>query len=138
MTTIARSLVLVLVGIDAVGLTRRLGSNAIGQEGRKRPDGSNGRWTGRITGTPHGDMAMGLSLKQEGTKVTGTLTTDHTGDLPVEGELQGRTLKLSTTGNAEPQLTLTGTLKDEGTLGGTLSSQMGDMTWSAERVKDKP
>ena len=40
-----------------------------------------GRWTGRITGTPHGDMAMGLALKQDGKKVTGTLTTEHTGDI---------------------------------------------------------
>ena len=97
------------------------GASAPMQSDKKAdPPTVDGRWTGRITGTPHGDMAMGLSLKQEGTKVTGTLTTDHTGDLPVEGELQGRTLKLSTTGNAEPQLTLTGTLKDERTLGGTL------------------
>lgn len=136
MTKIARSLVLVLV---AMTLSVSRGASAPMQSDKKAdPPTVDGRWAGRITGTPHGDMAMGLSLKQDGTKVTGTLTTDHTGDLPVEGELQGRTLKLSTTGNAEPQLTLTGTLKDEGTLGGSLSSQMGDMTWSAERVKDKP
>jgi hypothetical protein len=136
MTTIARSLVLVLV---ALTLSAPRGASAETQANKKADTPAvDGRWAGRITGTPHGDMAMGLSLKQDGTKVTGTLTTDHTGDLPVEGELRGRTLKLSTTGNAEPQLTLTGTLKDEGTLGGTLSSQMGDMTWSAERVKDTP
>ena len=96
-----------------------------------------GRWTGRITGTPHGDMAMSLSLKQDGKKVTGTLTTEHTGDLAVEGELTDRTLKLSTGSNAETEITLTGTLKDDGSLGGSLSSQVGDMTWSAERVTDK-
>ena len=62
-----------------------------------------GRWTGRITGTPHGDMAMGLSLKQEGTKVTGTLTTEHTGDLPVEGELHGPDAEAVTPGHAETQ-----------------------------------
>ena len=55
-----------------------------------------GKWVGRITGTPHGDMTMGLALKQEGNKVTGTLTTEHTGEMPVEGELNERALKLAT------------------------------------------
>jgi hypothetical protein len=136
MTKIARYLALVLA---AVTLSASQGASAP-TRGDKKADSQtvDGRWAGRITGTPHGDMAMGLSLKQDGTKVTGTLTTEHTGDLPVEGELTDRTLKLSTAANAEPALTLTGTLKDDGALGGTLSSQMGDMTWSAERVKDKP
>ena len=42
---------------------------------KTEPPTVEGRWTGRITGTPHGDMAMSLSLKQDGNKVTGTLTT---------------------------------------------------------------
>ncbi len=96
-----------------------------------------GRWVGRITGTPHGDMTMGLALKQEGNKVTGTLTTEHTGEMPVEGELNERALKLATGTHAEMQIVLTGTLKDDGSLSGYLSSEVGDMTWSAERVKDK-
>ncbi len=87
MTKIARSLGLVLV---AMTLSVSRGASAPMQADKKTdPPTVDGRWTGRITGTPHGDMAMGLSLKQDGTKVTGTLTTDHTGDLPVEGELQG-------------------------------------------------
>jgi hypothetical protein len=94
-----------------------------------------GQWTGRVTGTPHGDMDMTLTLKQDGTKVTGTLTTEHTGDVAVEGELTDHTLKLATTAHGDVEFTMAGTLKDDGSLAGTLSTSGGDMTWFAKRTK---
>jgi hypothetical protein len=93
-----------------------------------------GRWTVRVEGSPHGAMTMGLVLRQEGKNVTGTFASPH-GDMPLEGEFTDGTLTLATSGG-DPQITFNAKLKDNGTLAGFLSSSMGDMTWTAERVKD--
>jgi hypothetical protein len=106
------------------------------KKAEKRVDG---RWTMYIKGGPHGDMTMSLELAQDSNKdskrVTGTFTTPH-GDLPVEGELVDATLTIATTGG-DTQVTLTAKLKENGTLEGYLSSQMGDMTWTASRATAK-
>jgi hypothetical protein len=99
-----------------------------------------GRWTMHVKGGPHGDMTMNLELaqgsekdsKKDSRKITGTFTTPH-GDLPVEGELVDATLTIATTGG-DTQVSLTAKLKENGTLEGYLSSQMGDMTWTARRA----
>ena len=94
-----------------------------------------GRWTMTVDAGPHGVTTMGLVLQQDGTKVTGTFASPH-GDMPVEGEFVDGTLKLATTAeHADSQITFEARLKDE-RLSGCLSSQMGDMKWTAERVKD--
>ena len=77
---------------------------------------------------------MGLDLAQEGKKVTGTLATPHGDDLRVDGEFVGGTLTLATPGGGDSHITMTAKLKDDGTLDGYISSQMGDMTWTAKRA----
>ena len=108
------------------------------QEHDKKPEASvTGKWTMTVHPDPHG-MTMGLVLEQKGTTVTGTFASPH-GDMPVTGEFLDGRLKLATTAeNAESQITFDARLTDEHTLAGYLSSQMGDMKWTAERVKDKP
>ena len=96
-----------------------------------------GRWTVAVKGGPHGDMTMGLELEQNGKKVTGTFATPHGDDLQVEGELSEGTLTLATPGEGESRITMTAKLKEDGTLDGYLSSQMGDMTWTARRSTSK-
>jgi hypothetical protein len=98
----------------------------------------NGRWVLAVKGGPHGDTTMGLTLKQEGKKVTGTFASPH-GDVPVTGEFADNALDLATViRNAdEPSVTFKAKLKDDATLAGYLSSQMGDMSFTAERAKDK-
>jgi hypothetical protein len=93
-----------------------------------------GKWTMKVEGSPHGVTTMGLALKQNGKKVTGTFASPH-GDMPVEGKFEDATLTLATSGG-DSQITFNAKLKDDGTLAGFLSSSMGDMTWTAERVKD--
>jgi hypothetical protein len=105
------------------------------QANKKSAPDVSGRWTLKVEGTPHGAMTMGLVLKEEATKVTGTFESPH-GDMPVEGEFVDGTLTLATSGGESSQITFNGKLKDNGTLAGFLSSAMGDMTWTAERVKD--
>ena len=96
-----------------------------------------GKWTLSIEGGgPHGNVAMGLTLKQDGSHVSGTFASPH-GDMPVDGTFTDGTLKLSTTtGDADSRITFEAKLKDEDTLDGYLSSPMGDMRWTARRVKD--
>jgi hypothetical protein len=97
-----------------------------------------GTWTLRVEGGPHGDAAMALTLKQDGTKVTGTFASGHTADMEVTGEFVNGELKIQTTaGNDDAKIIFTGRLKEDGTLAGYVSSQMGDMKWTASRADGK-
>lgn len=95
-----------------------------------------GTWTMTVQGSPHGDMAMGLTLEQKGTKVTGTFASPH-GDLAVAGEFADGTLSITTGGGDDEKITFSAKLKENGTLAGYVSSPMGDMQWTASRVEDK-
>src|SRR5262245_59351425 len=95
-----------------------------------------GNWDVAITGGPdgHHPPSAVFEIEQKGTKITGNFMIPDHGDLPVEGEFQKGKLTLHSTEDAFMQFTLTGTLKDDGTLGGTIESQMGTMTWTAKRI----
>jgi hypothetical protein len=104
---------------------------------QKAAPGVAGRWTVSVKGSPHGDVTMGLNLAQEGKKVSGTLATPHGDDLQVEGEFIEGKLTIATPGEGESRISMTAKLKEDGTLDGYLSSQMGDMTWTAKRALGK-
>jgi hypothetical protein len=93
-----------------------------------------GKWRMAVD-SPHGAVDMGMTLSQDGNKVTGTFASPH-GDMPVQGEFTDGTLKLSTT-SQEAAKTFNAKLKDDDTLAGYISSSMGDMTFTAKRVADK-
>jgi hypothetical protein len=86
--------------------------------------------------TPHGDTPMALELRQDGKKITGTLATPH-GEVRLEGEHADGKLTLATIASDSPQMTLKGALKDDGSMAGYLSSERGDMKWTAQRSKEK-
>jgi len=104
---------------------------------QKAAPGIAGRWTMSVKGGPHGDATMGLALEQKGKQVSGTFATPHGDDLQVQGEFAEGTLTLATPGGGDSKITMTAKLKDDGTLDGYLSSQMGDMTWTARRAPAK-
>ena len=95
-----------------------------------------GRWTLALEGPAvHGVTTLGLTLTQKEARVTGTFASPH-GDMHVEGEFSNGTLNLATVdAEGDQQITFTAKLKDDGTLAGFMSSQMGDMKWTATRVK---
>jgi opacity protein-like surface antigen len=96
-----------------------------------------GRWSMAVDAGPHGNAAMGLTLHQDGSKVTGTFSSPH-GDLPVAGEFADGQLKIATTeGKEDDRIYLQARLHEDGTLAGVMSSPMGDMKWTATRTKDK-
>jgi hypothetical protein len=93
-----------------------------------------GNWTMNVMGGPHGDATMTLTLKQDGSKVTGTFVSGHAADMEVAGQFADGELKLETTaGNADSKILFSARLKDDGTLAGYISSGMGDMKWTATR-----
>jgi hypothetical protein len=92
-----------------------------------------GTWTMSVQGGPHGDATMGLTLKQEGTTVTGTFASGHSPDMAVKGEIVDGALKIETEGDADHRIVFTAKLKDDGTLAGYISSPMGDMKWKATK-----
>ena len=92
-----------------------------------------GTWSMSID-SPHGNMKTSLTLKQDGTKVTGTFRSQMP-DMTVEGTFENGTLKVETSYTAEHKLVFSAKLKDDGTLAGYVSSDMGDMNWTAERVQ---
>jgi hypothetical protein len=94
-----------------------------------------GSWTMTVD-SPHGHATMGLVLKQDGTKVTGTFASGHAADQAVSGELVNGVLKIESEAASDHQIIFRGTLKSDGTLAGTISTPMGDMKWTAQRVKD--
>jgi hypothetical protein len=94
-----------------------------------------GKWTMTVKGA-RGGTPMALTLEQTGKKVTGTFNP-HGEDFPVSGELFEGTLTLATPRSADSRISFTAKLKENGTLEGYLSSQMGDMTWTAERIPVK-
>jgi len=71
------------------------------------PADVNGTWTG---GTATGAATYTLMLKQSGTRVTGTLTGAGTADGPIEGIVDGNTIKLREQGGPSetPALTVRG------------------------------
>lgn len=95
-----------------------------------------GSWKMRVEGGPHGDATMGLELKQDGTRITGTFVSGHTADMAIAGEFVDGELKLETTaGHDDAKIEFTAKLRDDGTLAGYLSSPMGDMKWTASRIE---
>jgi len=94
-----------------------------------------GKWTMALE-TPHGKLALVITLKVDGKKVTGTLTSEQMGDTPLTGEfVDGRLTFTATNDNGD--LTLNAKLKDADTLVGNLSSHIGDLACVATRVKAK-
>ena len=108
-----------------------------GKAEQKSAPSVTGRWSMSVKGSPHDDVTMALQLTQEGKKVSGTLATPHGDELQVAGEFAEGTLTLATTTGGESKISMTAKLKEDGTLDGYLSSQMGDMTWTASRVTRK-
>lgn len=86
-----------------------------------------------------------LMLKQDGTKVTGTimLPTSRIGErkeVALEGTFADGALALSGTveGGAEPvAIDIAGKLNDDGSMEGTMQATHGRMTWTAERLKER-
>lgn len=104
----------------------------------KPAPGVAGNWDVAIA-MPDGTLPATMTLALDGKKVTGTFNSEHSGEVPVEGQLADGKLTFSVvvhSGSAqEMKIDFTGALKADGTLAGTMTWTMGEMTWTASRAK---
>jgi hypothetical protein len=77
---------------------------------------------------------MSMVLTQNGKTLGGTLDSPH-GPIALKGEIVDGTLTFTGSGgDAHPlEFTFKGALKSDGTLAGDLTSNVGDMSWTAVR-----
>lgn len=81
--------------------------------------------------SPHGKMTGALTLQQDGTKITGTYETEHTGKLALKGNVDGEKIMLTMeVPGGQMTITFEG-IKDGDKLSGTTKPLNGD--WSAVR-----
>jgi len=81
--------------------------------------------------SPHGKMTGPLTLQQDGTKITGTYETEHTGKLPLKGNVDGEKIMLTMeVPGGQMTITFEGA-KDGDKLSGTTKPLNGE--WSAVR-----
>jgi hypothetical protein len=94
-----------------------------------------GGWTVSVQ-----EMSLHLVLMQKGKSLTGTLENPHGGLIPITGEFARGQIKFwgkSQGGSVQIELSATGSVKADGSLAGNLTSNVGDMEWSAVRSKAK-
>jgi hypothetical protein len=98
-----------------------------------------GKWDVTIQGD-QGTITSTMVLKQDGAKITGTFANPHAdGNLTVAGEFVNGRLTLNadaTADHGDMHLTFKGAPKDDGSLAGTMTSAMGEATWTAARAKN--
>ena len=99
--------------------------------GQEKAVGVAGKWELTVS-SPHGDVPMSMDLKQDGKKVTGTLTSGQ-GDRQVNGTFDEGRLSLDATGG-EQAWTITAKLGADGQLQGHLSASIGDMKFTGHRA----
>lgn len=83
----------------------------------------------------HGFPPVEMEIEQDGSKVTGNFMIPDHGDLPLEGEFVGGSLRVHSTADAFMKVSLAATLDDKGGLSGKMDSLMGAFSWTASRKK---
>ena len=128
------------VSMTVVALAIGLLTNLNAQQAKPKADtaGVGGKWAISVV-NDQGPMSASMTLTQNGAKITGTFTNDHTGEAPVEGEFANGTLTFAIDVHGDSgsamHVDFTGKMKDDGTLAGTLKGPMGEMNWTGTRVK---
>lgn len=95
-----------------------------------------GKWTLSVN-SPHGSVSMDLVLKQDGKKVTGTLTHGRAADIPIQGEFADGALSFQVAAQGDLEtMEFRGKLQADGTLSGYFSGSMGDMKVAGKRAAE--
>ena len=84
-----------------------------------------------------GPMDIAVSLKLDGKKLTGMLTSQM-GEVALAGEVAEGKVTFSISfdgGGGAMELTFIGTMKDADNMTGTMNGPMGEIPWVAKRVK---
>ena len=112
------------------------GSVAVAQEAGAAKAGVTGNWEISWEG-PQGVMTRKAEFKQEGETLTGRLE-GRGGWVDIkDGKVSGPNVSFvleMTRGDQTFRQEFKGTLKDDGTIAGTLTSPRGEVTWTGKRV----
>ena len=96
-----------------------------------------GKWESTFT-TPNGDTrTTTYTFKQDGNKLTGTVSGGQGGETPLEGTVKGKEVKFTvtrTTPNGEMKSEYTATVEGD-TMKGSVESPRGKRDWSATKAK---
>ncbi len=133
-----------LLAVLSLSLAGGISAGAAGQSAPQAPEKTApekaptvaGKWQ-IDTETPHGRLVLALDLKvdaKDSKKVSGTLSSEQMGDMPLTGEFVDGKLTFVIKSD-EGDLTFVAKFKDADTLAGILSSHMGDLACSAIRSK---
>ena len=99
MSYVLKRIMLVFLGLSTIVMLA-------GYARAQAPADVNGTWTGT---TQRGAMTVRLVLKQDGEKVTGTLSgAGATDDGPIEGTVDGDTIKIKNKTGSTPTLNVKG------------------------------
>lgn len=94
-----------------------------------------GKWKLTI-GEGASARAMDLELTVNGKAITGTVTSDHAGPLPIQnGRFADGHVMFGVPMGASATVDFTATLKGHGALSGNISGPMGAMTFTGERTR---
>ena len=136
MTGTTKRVVSIFVAALAIGLLTNL--NAQQDKPKANTASVAGKWSISVT-SDQAPMSAAMTLAQDGAKVNGRFTSEHTGEIPLEGQFSNGTLTFAIVAHAgtdaAARFDFTGRMKDDGTLEGTLSGPMGEMHWTAARAK---
>lgn len=80
-------------------------------------------------------MELPIEFKQDGKKVTGTLTGPDGTSVPLTGELADGKLAFNVTTPDGQQITFSATVKDENTMAGSFDMQGNQLAFTISRVK---
>jgi hypothetical protein len=100
------------------------------------PTDANGKWNIVLALGATGSMPLSATLKQEGDKVSGVLSS-MAGEVPVSGTMLGKALKLEfkvATPQGELPITMTGDLGASGFTGKASIAGLGETAWTATLV----
>lgn len=96
-----------------------------------------GKWESKFT-TPQGETrTTTFTFKQEGDKLTGTVSGGMGGETPLEGTVKGKEVKFTVTRqtpNGEMKSEYTATVEGD-TMKGTVESPRGKRDWTATKAK---
>jgi hypothetical protein len=91
--------------------------------------GLSGKWSGQYSGAYSGTFT--LNWNQAGSKLTGTINLSTTGTAPVNGSVDGSSIKFGTVGSQA--ITYKGTVNGT-SMSGTYNTPGGGGTWSAHET----
>lgn len=134
----SRKVMLALVAAAVIVLAPVTAAAQAAAPAQARPAASvEGKWNMSVTGPDGNAISVSVVIKQDGKKLTGTLTGPQ-GEVALEGEYAEGKIMFGISIPSDQGLMnigFAGTMKDDGSLAGMASAPFGEMPWTAVKSK---